>query len=138
MNEQCYYRVSVKGIEIDDQGRILLAKEDNGRWEILGGGLDHDEDPTDCLKREIHEETGIKVTYVSQSPKYFVTSRRTRDNIVINYMANIIYEIKLDNLNFKPSDECQELKFFTIEEMEQADLFPNVEELLKILKQGAV
>ena len=51
MNEPCYYRISVKGIVIDDQGRILLSREDNGMWEMLGGGLDHDEDPIVGLKR---------------------------------------------------------------------------------------
>lgn len=53
MNEQCYYRVSVKGIVINEDGKILLSREDNGKWEMLGGGLDHDEDPIDGLRREI-------------------------------------------------------------------------------------
>jgi 8-oxo-dGTP diphosphatase len=134
MNEQCYYRVSVKGIVIDDEGRILLAREDNGKWEMLGGGLDHNEDPIACLKREIHEETGLEVTYVAPSPKYFVTSPRfnTPDT---TYIANVIYEIKLKNLDFVASDECQELRFFSVADMETVDLFPNVQNLLTLLKK---
>ncbi|MCA9309361.1 NUDIX hydrolase [Candidatus Saccharibacteria bacterium] len=128
MNDQCFYRVSVKGIVVDDDGRILLAKEDNGLWELLGGGLDHGEDPIECLKREIHEETGLTVTRVSQSPKYFVTSDRIDSN---TKTANVVYEIELESLDFTPSNECQELRFFSVEEMKQVDLFPNVRELLK-------
>lgn len=131
MNEHAYYRVSVKGIVIDDDGRILLSKEDNGMWEMLGGGLDHNEDPIACLKREIHEETGLEVTYVSPGPIYFITTQRhDRDA----YVANIIYEIKLKTLAFTPSDECQELRFFTAEEARKEDLFPNVKKLLDLIE----
>ena len=134
MNEQCYYRVSVKGIVIDDDGRILLSREDNGKWEMLGGGLDHDEDPVAGLKREIFEETGLKVTHVSPSPKYFITSPRIGTTMT-TYMANVVYEIKLENLNFVPSDECQELRFFSKDEMARVELFPNVQKLLEILQE---
>lgn len=129
MNEPCFYRVSVKGIVIDEDGRILLAREENGKWELPGGGLDHGEDPIECLKREIHEETGLTVTHVSPSPKYFTTSPSLRGNF---QTANIIYQIELANLDFTPSDECQELRFFSPEEMAEADLFPNV---LKLQEQ---
>lgn len=132
MNDQNYYRVSVKGIVINDDGRILLSREDNGMWELLGGGLDHGEDPMVGLKREIHEETGLVVTYVSPEPKYFVTCQRLNSEY---YTANVIYEIKLKDLHFTPSDECQELRFFNADEMRQVQLFPNVQELLKLLEK---
>jgi 8-oxo-dGTP diphosphatase len=133
MNEQCYYRISIKGIVVDEDGRILLSREENGMWEMLGGGIDHGEDPVACLKREIMEETGLEVTYVSPSPTYFITSPRI-DHVPAIYVANVVYEIKLKDLNFTPSDECQELRFFSVAEMEKADLFPNIQKLLGILK----
>lgn len=128
MNSPCYYRVSVKGIAIDETGRFLLSREENGAWELLGGGLDHGEDPLVCLRREIHEETGLEVTYISPTPKYFVTCRRRNAE---TYIANIIYEIKLHDLNFTPSDECQELRHFNVEEARQLELFPNVTAFLR-------
>lgn len=134
MNEQCYYRLSVKGIAIDDEGKILLSLEDNGKWEMLGGGLDHNEDPLDGLKREIFEETGLKTTYISPNPKYFITSPRV-GAATTTYMANVVYEIKLENLNFIASDECRELRFFSLEEMKQVELFPNVQKLLEMLEK---
>ena len=134
MDEQCYYRVSIKGIVINGDGRILLSREDNGKWEMLGGGLDHNEDPVSCLKREIFEETGLNVLGVSACPKYFLTAPRTGTTIT-TYIANVVYEIQLENLDFTPSDECQELRFFSIDEMAQVVLFPNVQVLLDILRQ---
>lgn len=129
MNDACYYRVSIKGLVVDETGRFMLAREDNGKWELPGGGLDHGEDPIPGLKREIHEETGLEVTQISPTPKYFVTSKRQNRDA---YVANVIYEIKLKNLDFIPSDECQELRFFTIEEARREDLFPNVEKFLEV------
>lgn len=129
MIDQNHYRVSVKGIAIDATGRFLLAKEDNGKWELLGGGLDHGEDPIAALKREIMEETGLEITEVSATPKYFVTAPKVGRE---GFVANIIYEIKLKDLNFKPSDECVELRFFNVEEARQEDLFPQVAKFIEV------
>lgn len=129
MNEPCYYRISVKGIVVDENGRFLLTREEDGRWEMLGGGLDHNENPIVGLQREIYEETGLEVTHVSSSPKYFVTSKRLHKD---SFIANVVYEIKLKNLDFTPSDECQELRFFTVGEARREALFPNVVQFLEV------
>jgi 8-oxo-dGTP pyrophosphatase MutT (NUDIX family) len=131
MQDEHHYRVSVKGIEIDENGKFLLSKEDNGMWEFLGGGLAHNEDHMQCLRREIMEETGLRVTYVSSSPKFFVTAPKYGKK---GYVANIIYEIKLENHDFVPSDECQELRYFSLEEMKRVKLYPQVENLRKQLE----
>ena len=129
MNEACYYRVSIKGIVVDEAGRFLLSREDNGKWELLGGGLNHDEEPMDGLRREIKEETGLEVTQVSKTPKYFITSKRLGRN---SYLANVIYEIQLKNLEFTPSSECQELRFFNVRDAGSLELYPNVEKFLLV------
>ena len=129
MNEPCYYRISVKGLCVDETGRFMLAREDNGKWELPGGGLDHGEDPIVGLIREIQEETGLKITYVSPTPKYFLTSARFGHD---TFVANVIYEIKLKNLDFTASEECLELKYFNVEEARELDLFPNIEAFLDV------
>jgi 8-oxo-dGTP diphosphatase len=129
MDEPCYYRISVKGIVVDEQGRILLAREDNGKWELMGGGIEHGEAPHEALRREIIEETGLVITAISETPKYFVTSKRLNKT---SYLANIIYEIELADLNFTPSEECQALQFFAPEEAKRLELFPNVKNFLDV------
>lgn len=114
---------------MDETGRFLLSKEDNGRWEFLGGGLDHGEDPITALKREIKEETGLEVTSISSSPKYFITVPRLGHD---THIANVLYEVKLKSLDFIPSDECQELRYFNIDEARKEKLFPNVEKFLEV------
>lgn len=94
---------------------------------MLGGGLDHEEDPIEGLKREVLEETGLEVAWVSETPKYFITSPSFGGK---GYVANVVYEMKLKSLELTPSEESQELRFFTAEEASEVDLFPTAKKLV--------
>jgi len=56
-------KVDVRGAVIED-GRILLVREiaDFGRWAIPGGWADVNRSPSECVIREVREETGLEVT----------------------------------------------------------------------------
>jgi 8-oxo-dGTP diphosphatase len=59
-------RLASYGVCIDAQDRLLLARAApslslRGRWFLPGGGVDHGEHPTDALRREFEEETGLTV-----------------------------------------------------------------------------
>lgn len=50
----------VRGVVVDDAGRILLAQRaDNGQWALVSGMLDPGEQPARGLIREIFEETAV-------------------------------------------------------------------------------
>jgi len=56
------HSVSVAGIVVDDQDRVLLIqRRDNGHWEPPGGVLELDETFEQGVRREVLEETGIHV-----------------------------------------------------------------------------
>jgi 8-oxo-dGTP pyrophosphatase MutT (NUDIX family) len=109
-----FYRISLKALILDEQKRFLLAREENGMWEMLGGGLDYGEGVEDNLRRELMEETGMEILEIAKSPSYFVTGPHI--TIPGSHKALVIYEVKVKDLNFKKSEECVELKFFTAEE----------------------
>jgi 8-oxo-dGTP diphosphatase len=55
--------VPLAGIVFNGSGQILVVKRrDSGRWEPPGGVLELDETLEDAAKREILEETGVRVS----------------------------------------------------------------------------
>lgn len=54
------YRVSAKALVQNNDGKILLAKEKRGVWNIPGGGIEHGESVHEALERELFEEVGLK------------------------------------------------------------------------------
>lgn len=61
-------RISASVIICDPIDRVLLAKrssskfESPGLWETIGGTLKFGESPEDCVKREVSEEIGCRIT----------------------------------------------------------------------------
>ena len=61
--------VTVDGLVIKDD-KILLVKRaqkllEGGKWGVIGGFVDRDENLKEALKREIFEETGYRVTDIT-------------------------------------------------------------------------
>lgn len=57
------YRLSAYGILFDDQGRVLMGRDEkmNFGWNLPGGGVNKDETLEQGLIREFEEETGLIV-----------------------------------------------------------------------------
>ncbi len=121
-----FYRVSIKGLILDEtKEKFAVILEDNGWWELPGGGLDWGEKPHDCLIRELKEEMGLTVTEVKPFPSYHLIGKNMKDN----WTLNLIYEIEVEDLNFTPSEECQEIKFISPKEIDSLNAFRSVREL---------
>ena len=74
---------------------------------------------------------GLKPVFIAESPSYFITTPYI-ENISI---ANLIYDTKLESLDFKSSEECIEIKFFTKEEaLKEQNIYENVLEFIKEYK----
>ena len=130
--KQAWYRVSVKALIYNDKWEFLLAKESDGTWDLPWWWLDHWEDQFECLERELDEEMWLKIIKINKTPKYFVTAHKPNSKSR-PWIANICYEVEVKNLDFKKSDECVEIWFFTKETAWKLNLLPNIEELLKMM-----
>jgi ADP-ribose pyrophosphatase YjhB (NUDIX family) len=60
-----WYRISAKKkvslVIVFDGDKVLLGEKSSG-YEIPGGHVNHLEDEKDCAKREIEEETNLKIS----------------------------------------------------------------------------
>lgn len=124
----CFYRVIIKGLILDDKNKFLLCKEHDGRWDLPGGGLDFGEDPIACLRREIQEEMGLTVTSIAEAPSYVISAEKTHRNF---WILNIVYTMTVQHLDIVPTDECTEVSFFNVQEASELQLFANVEKFIK-------
>lgn len=124
-----FYRTSIKALVFDEKKNILLTKEDGSlKWDFPGGGMDWGETPQTCLAREIEEEMGIKTTWISEHPSYFVPHQSDQGI----WFTFAMYETKLEHINFKPSDECIDARFFSHEEALKEDIFSSVRKILEL------
>ena len=62
MSESPRHSVSVAAVVVDDVDRVLvIERRDNGEWQIPGGILELGESIHDGVRREVEEETGLRV-----------------------------------------------------------------------------
>lgn len=54
-------RFSAKGLLITSNKKILLLQKPSGKWDLPGGKLKGGEGWIDGLRREIYEESGLKI-----------------------------------------------------------------------------
>ena len=121
-----FYRVSMKALILDQpRKKLAILLEDNGLRELPGGGLDFGETPEECIRREIKEEMGLTVTEVATLPSYYLLGKNMKDN----WTLNLVFETKVRDLNYTKSDECQELRFVSPDELEELNAFRTVVEL---------
>lgn len=73
--------------------------------------------------REIKEEMNIEVVSIEDQPSYVTTAQHKK----WFFNVNILYKTKLKNLDFTPSKECQEVRFFTVKEAFKMDISTNVQ-----------
>ncbi|MFZ2252576.1 MAG: NUDIX hydrolase [Minisyncoccia bacterium] len=127
---KCFYRISVKALILDEtRTKFLIVEEDNGKWDLPGGGLDWGESAEEGLAREIQEEMGLKIASMNPNPCYFTTHFKKNGEL---YVANVLYEITLEHFNFTPSEECVGFRFVTSDEARTLTLFPNVQLLAEM------
>lgn len=131
--QNAWYRISVKALIYNSNGKILLMKEKSWVWDFPGGWLDHWENPIEWLKRELHEEMWLKSIDIQSQPSAFITTHKPRSKSR-PWIANVFYETKVENFDFTASDECVEIWFFDKQTIKSINTLPNVEDYFNTLK----
>ncbi|MEM8675370.1 MAG: NUDIX hydrolase [Cyanobacteria bacterium P01_G01_bin.67] len=60
MSDKIKIKVTARALVVQDK-RLLLVSNDGSFWYTPGGKLESEESLTDCVRREVHEETGLVV-----------------------------------------------------------------------------
>lgn len=115
------YRISMKGIVIDDSGRVLVVKE-SGRsgWDLPGGGMDHGETIKQALAREMNEEVGLEGDFdyrivAVEDPGLLESAKILQ--------VRLLFQIIPENMHFKPGIDANEVMFVNPEELRDSAIF---------------
>ncbi len=135
----CFYRVNVKGLFVRG-GKVMLLKEapeKSGMWELPGGGVEFGEKMHDALRREIEEETGLKVKSISRNSVYvWPWKHENARNMEWYYSLVVAFRIELESLDFKATESCEEIGFFSKEELGTIELCGQTNGLLDVFSPG--
>lgn len=78
------YPVSIKGIVLCD-GKIPLLKNEREEYELPGGKLENDEQPVECVVREIKEELSIEVMPIAIVDSWLYTINNNTRVVIVTY-----------------------------------------------------
>ncbi|MBT2383672.1 NUDIX hydrolase [Streptomyces sp. ISL-11] len=103
------HSVSVAGAVVREDGRMLaIRRADNGRWELPGGVLEIEEAPEEGARREVLEETGIKVDVQRLTGVY---KNMTRGIVALVFRCSPVGGAE------RPSDEAAAVSWLAPEEI---------------------
>jgi 8-oxo-dGTP diphosphatase len=133
-----YIGVGVGAAIFDGEGRLFItkrgpkAKNERGKWEVPGGGVDFGETFEQAIKREMKEENDIEIEVIELLGIYdHIIPDEGQHWVSPTYICRIVAgEPKI----LEP-DKCAEIGWFTIEEAEQLPLSIITRHDIEVLKQ---
>lgn len=109
-----HYRVSAKALIFDDQQRLLMLQNNEGGWEIPGGGWEHGESFEEAIRREIQEEQHVDVLSVGPVELVFQGEGISKHGYVAMRVAA---RVQLASHDFTLDDGMVAARFVTADEL---------------------
>ena len=139
-----YIQPAARAVIFDERGRILLIRRgDNKQWALPAGGMEPSESVTECMAREVWEETGLTVETsvafaIYSEPRFTAPTRPEAQLLTVAYRVDE-WNGELNRI----TDETDDARWFTVEELRSLpDLMPmyleTVEDCLAMGEGGFV
>ncbi len=121
-----YIQPAARAVIFDERGRILLIRRgDNKQWALPAGGMEPGESVTECMAREVWEETGLTVETsvafaVYSEPRFTAPTRPEAQLLTVAYRVDG-WSGELDRV----TDETDDAMWFSVDELRSLpDLMP--------------
>jgi 8-oxo-dGTP diphosphatase len=102
-----FYRVSLKAIIRNDDGEVLVVKENGSNWSLPGGGMDHEETIHQALTRELYEEVLIESDFeetLLDTAIMYVESKEA-------WLLWLVYKVDIGEFTFGIGQDADEVAF---------------------------
>lgn len=121
--------IDVRAVLVRD-GKICLVKGKNEKtWALPGGFCEVGLSPKENIVKEVQEETGFNVS-VSRLLAIFDTNKFQFQS---KQYAKLVFECKIEDGDFQPNTEIEELAFFDIQSLPELSSKRTTKEQLEIL-----
>ena len=121
-----YIQPAARAVIFDERGRILLIRRgDNKQWALPAGGMEPGESVTECMAREVWEETGLTVETsvafaIYSEPRFTAPTRPDAQLLTVAYRVDE-WSGELDRI----TDETDDAMWFSVDELRSLpDLMP--------------
>lgn len=132
-------------VYIFHESKVLLHKHKKlGKWLPPGGHVEPNETPVEAARREAREETGLEITFIEQEnlkvDAYNATSFERPFLCLLEHIPaykdrpfhqhmDMIYLARPVKIN----EDLMGFQWFSYEELQDLELFPDVREVLRLL-----
>lgn len=120
-----YIGVGVGAVIFNEKGEIFItkrgkkAKNEIGKWEIPGGGVEFGETLQNALKREIKEENDIQIEIIELLGVYdHIIPDEKQHWVSPTFICRLVKGIP----KILEPEKCDEIGLFTLEEAQKLDL----------------
>jgi 8-oxo-dGTP pyrophosphatase MutT (NUDIX family) len=123
----------------DGDGRILLVRHVEGRWQLPGGAVDPGETPAETARRECREELGTAVEPVRLAGVYGGPDHRIRyaNGDDTAWVATVFEARIVDGEPAAPGDdEVDAVEWFLPEDIDRLEQSPATRSMLADLLAG--
>jgi 8-oxo-dGTP diphosphatase len=117
--DNCIFRVTGKGVIVNDKKVLLVRDDPTDKWSFPGGGIDYGENAEQAVIRELKEEVGLQPEDITNQPKLIAqTSGHVKSEIP---RVNIYFEIETDASKVVLGDDATEIGWFSAEELKSVE-----------------
>jgi len=126
-----FYRFALKALIFDDDGRLLVAENEDHLYELPGGGWEYDDISFEAgMQRELREEIGIEADTIG--PIAFLFRGQSTYGWKV---ARAAIHVKLTGTDLTPGDDIIATRYVTREEFLQLSFDPADAEILQYADQ---
>ena len=114
------YRISLKCLVRNEDGKVLVVKEaGRGWWDLPGGGMDHGEDIKSTIAREMKEEVSLRGDFDFRVIEVEEPAHLGEHNF---WQLRLIFEVMPQNMAFSVGEDGDEIAFRDPNEFKDSNL----------------
>lgn len=115
---------------IVQDGKILLVRENNGKWSLPGGWCDVNVSIAENTVKEVREEAGLDVT----AEKIIAIQDRSKHNLPLYAygVCKVFVQCRVTGGSFQENIETTEARYFALEELPELSTEKNTVEQIQM------